>query len=65
MPVKGISILGLLPKNLQSVTTIAAGISANSTRRDEAAAFVAFLAAPARAGVLKKNGLEPADHRED
>ncbi len=65
MPVEGISILGLLPKDLQSVTTIAAGISANSTRRDEAAAFIAFLAAPARKAVLKKNGLEPADYREE
>ncbi len=65
MPVRGISILGLLPKQLQSVTTISAGISANSSRRDEAAAFIAFIAAPAREAVLKKNGLEPADYQEE
>ena len=65
MPIKGISILGFLPKQLQSVTTISAGISANSGRRDEAAAFIAFIAAPAREAVLKNNGLEPADYREE
>ncbi len=65
MPVEGISILGLLPKQLQSVTTIAAGISASSSRRDEAAAFIAFVAAPAREAVLKENGLEPAGYREE
>lgn len=65
MPVKGISLLGLLPKRFQSVTTISAGISANSTRRGDAAAFIAFLADPARNGVLKSNGLEPADYQID
>ncbi len=64
MPVKGISILGLLPGELQSVTTISAGISTNSIQRDEASALIAFLAAPAREVVLKKNGLEPADYHE-
>ncbi len=64
MPVKGISLLGLLPKEFQSVTTISAGISANSTQQEAAAAFVTFLAAPARKAVLKKNGLEPADYQE-
>ncbi len=60
MPVEGISILGLLPKQLQSETTIAAGISVNSTQRNEAATLIAFLAAPAREAVLNKNGLAPA-----
>ena len=63
MPVKGISVLGLLPKQLQSVTTISAGVSANSTRREDAVAFISFLADPARHGVLRKNGLEPADYQ--
>ena len=65
MPVKGINILGLLPKELQSITTIAAGNSATCNQRDDAATFVAFLTALAREPVLKKNGLESADHRED
>ena len=64
MPVKGISLLGLLTKQSKTVTTISAGISANSTQRSEAAAFIAFLAAPERYSVLKNNGLEPADYQE-
>ncbi len=62
MPVKGISLLGLLPKQFQTVTTISAGISANSNQQGEAAAFITFLAAPERNRVLKNNGLEPATY---
>ncbi len=64
MPVKGISLLGLLPDQLQVVTTISAGISSNSTQQSEAGALIKYLASPARKSVLKKNGLEPAGYQE-
>lgn len=60
MPVDGIGLLGLLPAELQSITTISAGIAASSDQQPEAAAFIDFLASAAQDPTLREKGLEPA-----
>ncbi len=60
VPVKGADFVGPFPAELQHVSEFAAGISAASTAPDLAKAFVALLAAPSTASLLKASGLEPA-----
>ena len=59
LPIAGIAILGLLPQDIQHVTTISAGISSQSSNKSEAAAFIRFLVEDQHFPVLKQNGLQP------
>ena len=57
---KGIDYLGPLPPEIQNITVFSSGIHTGAKQPDAAKAFQAFLAAPAAAAVVKKNGMEPA-----
>ncbi len=57
---KGIDFLGPLPPEIQNITVFSSGIHAGAKQPDAAKALQAFLAAPAAAPVIKKNGMEPA-----
>ena len=47
VPVKGVTMVGPLPKEVQKVTVYSTGIARKSTSPDVARAFVAFLTSPA------------------
>jgi molybdate transport system substrate-binding protein len=60
LPVKGATLVGPLPKDIQNYTVYAAGVGAAARNGDAAKALVAFLAGPAAAPVLQAKGMEPA-----
>jgi molybdate transport system substrate-binding protein len=60
VPVKGVTLVGPLPKEIQNVTTYAAGITAWSSNKDHAAALMKSLSGPKATEVLKSKGMEPA-----
>ena len=45
VPVKGVALVGPLPKDVQLVTTYSAGLATKSTAPEAARAFVAYLTA--------------------
>lgn len=59
--VKGVTLAGMLPDDVQLDTVYAGGVHAASAAADAAIAFVDFLAEPAHAGVWKHAGFEPAN----
>jgi molybdate transport system substrate-binding protein len=61
VPVKGAALVGPLPKEIQSTTTYAAGLSASSQNKDAAQALIKMFSGPAAATVLKSKGMEPAN----
>jgi molybdate transport system substrate-binding protein len=46
LPVKGVTLVGPLPKEVQKVTTYSAGLAAKSANTDVARTFIAYLARP-------------------
>lgn len=60
VPVRGVVLVGPLPKDIQNLTTYAAGIAAASSQKDAAAALIETLSGPAAAQVLRSKGMEPA-----
>jgi molybdate transport system substrate-binding protein len=60
VPVKGVTLVGPLPKEIQNVTTYAAGIVATSSNKNAAAALIKALSGPAAAQVLRSKGMDPA-----
>ena len=60
VPVKAVTLVGPLPKEIQNFTTYAAGLSPVPRNKDAAAAFIKALSGPAAAAVLKEKGMEPA-----
>jgi molybdate transport system substrate-binding protein len=60
VPVKGVTLVGPLPKEIQNYTTYAGGISAGTTQSDAAKALIAIMSSPAAANLLKGKGMEPA-----
>ncbi len=63
LPVKGIAHITPLPPELQKVTSIVAGVAANSPNKALARAAIAFLASPQAARAISNSGLEPAGNR--
>ncbi len=61
VPVKGVTLVGPLPNELQKVTVYGAGVAVASTSKDAARAFVAFLARPAFKPKLAAAGLDYTD----
>ena len=59
MQADGVDIVGRLPDELQSVTVFSAGVFTASTQTALANAFVADLAAPAHAALIRRKGMEP------
>jgi molybdate transport system substrate-binding protein len=56
----GIDIVGPLPDELQQVTIFSAGVFTGSAQIGLAQAFVAHLASPANAALIRAKGMEPA-----
>jgi molybdate transport system substrate-binding protein len=60
LPVKGVTLVGPLPADIQNYTVYAAGIGAQAKESEVANALLKALAGPAAAEVLKSRGMEPA-----
>jgi molybdate transport system substrate-binding protein len=60
LPVKGITLVGPLPAEIQNYTVYAAGVGAHAKESDAAKALLKTLTSPAAAEVLKSKGMEPA-----
>jgi molybdate transport system substrate-binding protein len=60
LPVKGVTLVGPLPKEIQNTTTYAAALNASPLNKEAAAALIKALAGPGAAAVLKSKGMEPA-----
>jgi molybdate transport system substrate-binding protein len=58
VPVKGVTLVGPLPKELQKVTIYAAGVAAKSAAPDLARGFIAFLTRPAIKARFAEAGLD-------
>ena len=58
LPVKGVTLVGPLPAEIQNYTTYAAGVSADAKEADAARALAKLLAGPAAEAVLKSRGME-------
>ena len=60
IPVPGITIVGLIPDEMQQITTFSAGIAANATAPAAGQALIAFLASPKAWKAMRDAGVEPA-----
>jgi molybdate transport system substrate-binding protein len=60
VPVKGATLVGPLPKEIQNTTTYAAGMSASAQNKEAAQALIKMFSGPEAAAVLKSKGMEPA-----
>jgi molybdate transport system substrate-binding protein len=60
LPVKGVTLVGPLPAEIQNYTVYAAGIASAARDRMAAVELIAALAGPGTAAVLKAKGMEPA-----
>lgn len=58
IPVKEVTLVGPLPREIQNYTTYAAGIGSGARDRDAAQALVKVLTGPAAAAVLKDKGMD-------
>ena len=59
MPVKGADYVGPFPPEFQHISEFAAGVGTAPKTPELAEAFIALLAAPATAPLLRRSGLEP------
>lgn len=59
LPVPGVTFVGKVPDEVQSVTRYAAAIPVNAKHPDEARALLRFLASPDALPTLRKTGLDP------
>jgi molybdate transport system substrate-binding protein len=60
LPVKGVTLVGPLPADIQNYTIYAAGIGANAKEAEAAKALLGALSGPAAADVLKSKGMQAA-----
>ena len=61
VPVKGVTLVGPLPKELQKLTIYSAGVAAKSTNAELGRGFIAFLTRPAFKAKLAEAGLDYKD----
>jgi molybdate transport system substrate-binding protein len=61
VPVRGVTLVGPLPRDLQKLTVYSAGLATGSTQPDAAKAFIAFVSRPAFKPKFASAGL---DYRE-
>ena len=59
LPVKGIVLVGPLPKEIQNYTTYAAGVGANAKQADAARALIKAFVSPDNAELIRSKGLDP------
>jgi molybdate transport system substrate-binding protein len=60
IPVKGVTLVGPLPAEIQNVTTYAAAVSAQTKQSEAALSFIKLISDPRNAGLLKAKGMQPA-----
>lgn len=60
LPVKGVTLVGPLPAEIQNYTVYAAGIGANAKEAEAAKALIGALSGAAAADVLKSKGMQAA-----
>ena len=60
VPVKGVTLVGPLPKEIQNLTVYAAGLSASAKDKDAAGELIKYLSGPDAAAVLKSKGMDKA-----
>jgi molybdate transport system substrate-binding protein len=60
LPVKGATLVGPLPAEIQNYTVYAAGLGAQAKESEAATALLKALSGPAAVEVLKSKGMEPA-----
>lgn len=58
LPVKGVTLVGPLPRDLQKITTYSAGLPAQSAAPEAARVFIAFMARPSFKSRLAEAGLD-------
>lgn len=58
LPVKGVTLVGPLPKDLQKITVYSAGLAAKSASADAAKTFLAFITRPAFKAKFAAAGLD-------
>ena len=58
LPVKGVTLVGPLPAEIQNYTTYAAGVGADAKQADAARALIKLLTGPEADAVLKARGIE-------
>jgi molybdate transport system substrate-binding protein len=61
LPVKGVTLVGPLPRDLQKVTVYSAGLTVGSTEPETARAFIAFVTRPAFKPKFAQAGLDYRD----
>jgi molybdate transport system substrate-binding protein len=61
LPVKGVTLVGPLPKDLQKVTIYSAGLAAKAASPEAARAFIAYLASPPIKAKFAAAGLDYRD----
>jgi molybdate transport system substrate-binding protein len=60
VPVKGVSLVGPLPKEIQNTTIYAGGLSATTKDKEAATELIKYFSGPDAAAVLKSKGMDPA-----
>lgn len=60
MHLKGITVLGPLPPEIQITTTFSGGVASKSSQPTSVRALLAWLASPAAADIKRRHGMEPA-----
>ena len=60
LPIPGIDIIGPLPAEIQVITTFSGGVHVAAGEAEAARAWLAFIASPRYAAVLRRHGMEPA-----
>lgn len=60
VPVKGVTLVGPLPKEIQLTTTYVAGLSASTKNKDAAQSLIKAFAGSKAAKLLKSKGMDPA-----
>ena len=59
-PIPGIEIVGVIPANVQLITTFSAGLLAKSPDPSDARDLVRFLTSSAAASEIRESGMDPA-----
>ena len=62
LPVPGVTFVGKIPEDVQSVTRFAAGISVNAEHPKQAKALLQFLASPEVQPAVRATGLDSVSH---
>jgi len=61
LPVKGVTVVGPLPAEIQNYTVYSAALAAGSGHEASAQALIALLRSPEGAAAIRSKGMEPAD----